>query len=192
MHNSDKYVKINIYLSEINSCTVIMIQEIYIVNDFCAKMLVNIDILVIEDIIMNLFKQTVIIDSCANIKVFFIIMIKFISQIHHIIIVKKCIVIFSWSNLIIVIIKLNLFYDQNFLFKSDCHQADISVYVHIVDHVMTKIHVWNNSDVFLIISQKFYINNVVKYETEDCYLAIMKNTILAFIFCWQFICQKWI
>ena len=93
VHSSDKYIKMNIYLSEINDHTVIMTQEIHIVNDFCAKMLVSIDILVIKDIIMNLFKQTAIIDSCANIKVFFIIIIKFISQIHHIIIAKEHIII---------------------------------------------------------------------------------------------------
>ena len=111
----------NIYLPEIDDHTVIITQEIYIVNDLYAKILVNIDILVTEDIIMNLFKQTAIINSCINIKVFFIITIKFISQIYHIIVAKECIVIFSQSNLIVVIIKSDLSYDQNFLFKSDCH-----------------------------------------------------------------------
>ena len=104
-------------------------------------MLVNIDILVTEDIIMNLFKQIVIINSCANIKVFFIIMIKSISQIHHTIVVKKYIVIFSQNNLIIAVMKSDLSYNQNFLFKSDCHQTDILVYVHIVNYVMTKVYV---------------------------------------------------
>ena len=121
IHNSDEYIKVNIYLSKTNSHTAVILWEIYIVNDLCAKMLVNINILVFKDIIMNLFRKIAVVDSCVNIKLLLTIMIKFISQIHHIIVVKEYIVIFSQSNLIMIIIKLNLFYDQNFLFKSDCH-----------------------------------------------------------------------
>ena len=141
VHSSDKYIKVDIYLPEIDGHTVIMTQEIHIINDLHAKMLVDIDILVTEDITMNLPKQTAIIGSCANIKVFLTIMIKSISQIHHTIVAKECIVIPPQSNLAVAVMKLNLPHGQNFLFKPDCHQADASVYAYIVDHTMTEVHV---------------------------------------------------
>ena len=36
---------------------------------------------------------------------------------------------------------INLLSNYNFLFKFRCCQADVTVYVHIVDHVMLKVYI---------------------------------------------------
>ena len=113
------------------------------------------------------------------------------SQIQHIIFVKKYIIISSQSNLAVVIISSDLSLNHNFLFEFSCHQANVTVYIHIVDHTMSKVYIQNNSDLSLIISQKFYMNQVVKYKAEDCYLVNAEDFILILRF-WWLIWQKWI
>ena len=120
IHNSDQYIKIDIYLINVDDHTAVITQEIYIVDDLWAKMLVDIDVLVTEDIIINLSQKITVIDSCVDIKVSFTITTKFINQISKIILVKQCAVISSHNNLVIIIIKLDLSDSHNFLFKSDC------------------------------------------------------------------------
>ena len=68
---------------------------------------------------------------------------------------------------------------------------NVAVYVHIVDHIMMKIHVWNDSDISLIILQKFCMNQIVKYKAEKCYLITAEDTVLA-LTAYQSVQQEWI
>ena len=81
-------------------------------------MLVNIDVLVSEDIIRNLFRKITVIDSCANIEVFFMIIIKLMNQVSQ---TEQYIIISLQNNFTVIVRKLNLLYDHNYLFESDCH-----------------------------------------------------------------------
>ena len=141
-------------------------------------MLINIDVLVSEEIIMNLLRKVIIVDSCKNTEIFLIIMIKSTNQINHIILTKQCTVILSQSNLAVTVFQLNLFHNHNFLFKLNCRHTNIFVYVHIVDHIMTEVYVCNNGNVFLIISHKFRMNQIVEYKVKNCYQIIINDTVL--------------
>lgn len=46
---------------------------------------------------------------------------------------------------------------------------------------MTEVHVHNDEDIFLIISQKFHMNQIIKYEAEDHYLTVLKDVILVIV-----------
>ena len=118
----------------------------------------SIDILTSENIVMNLLRKMAVIESYDNIEMFLAIITKLINQISKIILIKCCIIISSQSNLVIMIIQLNLLHNHNFLFKLNCRHTDIFVYVHIVDYVMSKMYVHNDENVFLIISHKFRMN----------------------------------
>lgn len=154
IHNSDHYITVNIYLTNTDEYTVIITCKIHIVNNLHAKMLIDIDILVTEDIIMNLFHKVVIIESCNNIKVLLTITTKSINQINHKVLVKQQIIILSQNNLVLTVLQSDLFCNYDFLFKSNCQQTDVTVYVHIVDHAMMKVYVHNDSNISLMISQK--------------------------------------
>ena len=130
---------------------------------------------------MNLLRKVAVIVSCSNIEVLFIIIIKSNFQIQHMILIKQHTIISSQSNFTVAVIQSDLFYDQNFLFKSDCCQTDTAVYAYIVDHVMTEVYIWNDSDVSLIISQKSHIKQIVKYKTEDCYFIMIDDAVLTFL-----------
>ena len=164
----NKYAKIDIYLSEKN-CTVIIMLKIHIVENLRTKMLVNMNILMSKDIIMNLFRKLIIINSCENIEIFFTIIIKLINQIKQTILIKHHIVVSSHTNIIITVILSDLLLNCDFLFKLNCCYVNVIIYVYIVDHVMTKIHIYNNNDVLMIISHKFQIRKVIEYKIKECY-----------------------
>ena len=104
IHNFDEYAKIDIYLSEKDDCTVIILQKIHIVKNFKIKMLVSMNILTSKNIIMNLLKKMTVIVSYNNIKVLFTITTKFNFQIQHTILVKQHTVVLSQSNFIVIMI----------------------------------------------------------------------------------------
>ena len=132
-------------------------------------MLVDIDVLVSEEIIMNLFRKIVVVDSCKNTEISLTIMTKLTNQINHIILTKQYTVVLLQSNLIVTVFQSDLSHNCDSLFELNCRHADISVYVYIIDYVMTEVHVYNDENVSLIILHKFRMNQVVKYEAEDCY-----------------------
>ena len=167
----------------------IITPKIHIIEDLKIKMLIDMNILMFKNIIMNLSKKLIIINSYQNIKISLMITTKSISQIQHTVFVKKHIIILLQSNLIIVIISSDLSLNHNFLFKFSCCQADAAVYVYIVNHVMLKVYVQNDSNLFLIISQKFCMNQVIKYKAKDCYLVNAEDFILILRF-WWFIQQE--
>ena len=95
IHNSDQYTKIDIYLADLDGCTVIISWEIHIVNNLQAKILVSINVLVFKDIVMNLLWKIIIISSCADIEISLIITIKSNTQVQHTVLVKQQIIISS-------------------------------------------------------------------------------------------------
>ena len=59
-HQTDEYVNIDFYLfTSINKITHLK-REFHFVNDFKTNMLIDIDIMVVEDMIFNLFEQKII------------------------------------------------------------------------------------------------------------------------------------
>ena len=120
VHIFKQYAKMNIYFSEKDDWITIILWEIHIVNDLCAKMLIDMNILATEKIIMNLSWRLTVISSCKNVKISLIITIKLANQISQTILAKQCTVVSSWSNFAVVIIQSKLFLNCDFLFESDC------------------------------------------------------------------------
>ena len=88
-----QYIKMNIYFSEKDDWIAIILQKIHIVDDFCVKILIDMNILITEKIIMNLSQKLIIISSCKNIKISLIIIIKLTNQISQIILAKQHIIV---------------------------------------------------------------------------------------------------
>ncbi len=179
VHNSDQYARVDIYLPGKDGRTAVISREVHIVNDLRAKMLVGIDILAPEGVTMDLQRKVAIIGSCDNMKIPLVVMTKSANQVNHVVLFKHRTVIPPQSHLAIAVIKPNLPHNHNFLFEPNCHQADASVYAHIVNHNMSEVHVQNDGEISLTIPQKSHMRQVVEYEAEDCYLAKAEDTILA-------------
>ena len=122
MHNVSEYIKLQIYLSNKNDIIKIK-KEFYIIDDFAAKALIDINIIKSKDIILDIKKNVIIIDSYKNIQIFFI----FINHRFQIRITifnnnKTKMIIPSHFNITVSIIdfkcrSLKLSYDRDFLFE---------------------------------------------------------------------------
>ena len=71
MHDVNEYVKLQMYLPDKNDITKIK-KEFYIVDDLIVKILIDINIIKSEDMILDIKKNIIIIDSYKNIQIFFI------------------------------------------------------------------------------------------------------------------------
>lgn len=179
IHNSDQYAKVDIYLTGVDGRTAVITREAHIVNDLRAKMLVGIDVLATEGITMDLPRKIAVISSYANIKVPLTITTKSTNQVSKAILAKQRTIIPPHSNLAVAIIEPDLPDGRDFLFEPDCRQADAAVYAHIVDHMMSEVHVRNDSDFPLVVPRKSRMGQIVEYKAEDCYLATADDAVLA-------------
>ena len=71
MYDVSEYIRLQMYLLDKNGIIRIK-KEFHIVDDLAAKALVDIDIMKSKDIILDIRKDVIIIDSCKDIQVFFI------------------------------------------------------------------------------------------------------------------------
>jgi len=67
-HHCDKYIILIIYLPDNNNQLAVIIKEMHIINNLKVKMLVDIDILVLENISIMLLSRKAIVSSCDNIE----------------------------------------------------------------------------------------------------------------------------
>ncbi len=68
-HQCEKYVNLAIYLSDNKTRIIIIEQEVHIVKDLKAKMLVGLDILSSKKIFIMMNNTEAVIKSCNNIRV---------------------------------------------------------------------------------------------------------------------------
>jgi len=68
-HQCEKYMNLVIYLSDDKIRTVIIEQEVHIVKDLKAKMLIGLDILSSKKIFIMMNNIEAVIKSCNNIRV---------------------------------------------------------------------------------------------------------------------------
>lgn len=179
-HQYKKFVQLDIHLTAkvSNYYVAVISQEVHIVDDLKAKMLIEMNILVLKLILLNILKQKIIIKSYDNIKVLITITTQLINQTNQIITAQKHTVISSQKYSIILINKSNLSQNQNLLFESDCHYMSAAVYTHIINHNLSEIHIHNDLNKSLIISQKICIKYMIKYEVNECYLISSDNSVL--------------
>jgi len=68
IHHCDKYVILIIYLPDNNDQLAIIIKEVHIINNLKVKMLVDINILILENISIMLSSRKAIVNSCDDIE----------------------------------------------------------------------------------------------------------------------------
>ena len=66
--------------------------------------------------------------------------------------------------------KLNLFINRNFLFKSDFNKV-LSVFIYIIDYIIDNIFIQNDFDINVVILQNVQIGFVIKYEINKCFMV---------------------
>jgi len=141
-HMMSEYVIVFIHLVSIidtnqQKIEVMIIWEIYLVNDLKTKMLININIIRSEQIDIITSKRQVTIDTCQNV----IILIELCSQsssIKCIIHIKFNIIISSHTEQPISIHHVRHLSEQNFLFKFK-ESSNLVLFAYMIDSIMSVI-----------------------------------------------------
>jgi len=178
-HHCDKYTILIIYLPDNNDQLAVIIREMHIVNNLKIKMLVDINILVLEDISIMLSSRKAIVSSCNNIELSLTVITQSIDSVQKAIMTHKNTTIQLRSHTNVLIVKTALPQNHDLLFEPDCHTENTAIYTYIIDHTLSAVQVQNDSDVPLVISQKTCLSHVVKYEANRYYLVNLQNSELA-------------
>ena len=176
-HNVSEYVRLFIYLSE-SKDTALIIKEVHIINDLSVNVLLEMNILKLENIVLDLSRNMLIINSYNSLKMSISTCIK-LTKIDTIIVSKTRKVIASHIDMKISIQTRRkslrqLSVDRDFIFEPAQHDS-LSICTHIVDHTMSNILIRNDIDYLVILSRRIRLRKVVKYETQECY-AVDANT----------------
>ena len=121
----------------------------------------------LEDIILDINKNLVIINSYNLLQVLMFIITKNFKT-NAVVLVKEQLSISSISFLAMFVKNLNLSFNRDLIFK--LKQLDtLTLLTHIVDHNISHIIIRNNISHSVILSRYTRLNKVLKYEAKNCF-----------------------
>ena len=152
------------------------IRDVYMIDNFKINILIEINILKLKNVIINLFNKNVIFFKYKNIFIFVQIIVRNNIRIYRIMRSEKRQILFSkFINIIQIFLKSKAFlFNQDFLFKSKIQ----NVYIYLIDTNFNFVFIRNDIDSFFIISRKYKIDSIIKYETKKDYFLNIKNYFL--------------
>ena len=174
MHNVNEYIKLQIYLFNINDIVKVK-REFHIVDNLAVKALIDINIMKSKSMILDIKKNVIIIELYKNIQIFFIfINHRSLTRVTIFNNNKMKITISSHFNITISIVDLKcrsfkLSNNRDFLFESQKLDT-LSVYIHIVDHSISKVFVKNDINYIMSLSRKVKLRVIIDYEITKCYV----------------------
>ena len=68
---------------------------------------------------------------------------------------------------------------RDLLFESENVDTELAVYTHIVNHTMSEMLVYNESENSVILLQKTHLSQIIEYEADSCYSAHSDTSLLA-------------
>jgi len=104
IHHYDEYIILIIYLLNNNDQLTVIIKEMHIINNLKIKMLVDINILVLENIFIMLLNRKAIVNSCDDIELLLTVITQSINSVQKIIMTHKNMIIQlrSYTNMLII------------------------------------------------------------------------------------------
>ena len=166
-HKTSEYVIILLYFSDENVIVILTSREIYIVDDFKANVLINMNIMILEKIDILTSQAKVEIDN-YDINVFIEVRIRGYVVVHSMY-VKKFIIISPHTQLAISIHHVNLSI-RDFFFEPD--QLNLTLYAHFVDSSLSAILIRNNSNQYIKIFRNLRFGIIQKADFDNCYHII--------------------
>ncbi len=107
-HHYDKYIILIIYLSNNNNWLAVIIKEMHIVNNLKIKILIDINILILENISIMLLSRKAIVSSCDNIELLLTVITQLIDSVQKTIMTYKNMIIQLRSHTNVLIVKTAL------------------------------------------------------------------------------------
>ena len=187
-HQTNEYVNIDFYLFTSINKIIHLKCEFYFVNDFKTNMLINIDIMTAENMIFNLSERKIVLIKHQDkdnilLSVSINITHRSANQIKWSIFNAIKTIIPPNSRQMVDIKNnkgkfLKLSKNRDLLFESR-KQDNFQTYVHIINHILSFVQVFNSTDVSIILNRNIRLGDVCEYEMEKCHLITAKKTKLA-------------
>ena len=115
--------------------------------------------------------------SIFNINVIISLKIKILTRvIQRSIHIKKIIVVFSHSKMIISINHIDLFVTRNFFFKLNDH-FNLSIYVHLIDSSITSIIIRNDKNLLIMILKNMRLKRTIEIDFFNVFYIENKNNV---------------
>ena len=139
-------------------------RELYIVNNLRVKMLIKNNIIKLEEIIINIVNKRARINSCST-------TINIIARsrgefMRRKIYIKLFIFMSPHSEIILLIKKIDLSNDRDFLFELAV-QTNLIMFAYLINYIITRILVRNKSNISIQISKKLRLKNVLEMNYEN-------------------------
>ena len=192
VYNISEYVVLKLYLPG-KGRTALLQQEYYVVDDFRANMLIEIDILGPVGAVIDLVNNTMSISTYDGIEIPITTEIKSQNQVVRAIYTAQRVVIPPKTKTIIAIQgsqrkgsrkstftenTLTLPKDRDLLFEPG-KECLVSIYAHIIDHTLSSVQVYNDFNEPLVVSKRTRLGSVVEYEADGCFNVSAENANLA-------------
>jgi hypothetical protein len=188
IHNCSEYVHLKLFISKFLEI-VKFTYETYIVDNLKTKLLMNMNILELEEIILDILRRRLTLSLCENLKMFIRVIAKSKFKINRIILVERFINISTKSVISMSIKMKNLLFNRDYLFQSmtcDLNLDSIKeVMTHMINVNLAAMQVCNFTNKSIIISRKTRLNRFIEYEKHECYLTDSIKTILTTKSSWK-------
>ena len=164
-----KYVICDIYLSNVKNDKKIVFfiqREIHLIDNLKINIFFDNDITSVEKFIIDIIKKHIIIN---NIEIFIALNIRsFKVAIQYLIYLRKIIMIFSYTKMIISIHNVILSNNRDFLFESN-DDIKFSIYFYFVNTLTIFIIIRNEQNVSIQISKNYRLNWISKLNFSNVF-----------------------
>ena len=149
------------------------IKNIHVIDHLKANLLIKMNTFDSKEVIINLFKKSIIFTRCQNISMLIQFTTRDNIRIRRIVRTKRKLTISSRSikTIIFFFEKKNRYRIVIFFFEPQIK----GVYFHFVNVEFNFVNVRNDNDLLFIISRYYKIESIMKYETKKVYLVNLKN-----------------
>ena len=147
-------------------------REIYLIDNLKINILIENDITSVEKFIIDMTKKRVVIN---NIDIFIALNIRsFNIAIQRLIHLRKIIVIFLNTKIIISIYNVTLLNNRDFLFESN-NNIKLSMYVHFVNAFTFSIIIRNEQNVLIQISRNYRLSRIFELDFSNIFYIENSN-----------------
>ena len=175
-HKCQKYVHLNLYLSDVLAETmrlIYIIWDIHLIDNLQTNLLIEINIIDSEQININISFQKTIIEECQGLLTIINIISQKNNQICWIIQISAQTIIFiQFIHLLTVKTEKHSFFNDWDLIFNLFYQ-EVSNY--IINANLFFIYVWNDLTISVTLSHYMKLKIIIKYKKEDCYTDNIKN-----------------
>jgi len=168
-HLINNYLQLLMYFQNTIDNNIIVVyfcQEIYVIKNLRAKLLLNINIIDLKHIIVNINKQKLIIKSCRNLKTQLKIKLKNNIRVKRVVKIKRSLVIVVYFIFeVLIVVRSEILSNKNYLFELIL----LNAYFYVANKKMSFVCVCNNRLMSLYISQYAILKRLLKFKKQDYY-----------------------